>query len=155
MIVIRKDSVWKSLVLLYELDFNARNTEVGKTNKKLILHNGKAQFKKKLFWHGCPIGRVIGTILVDIQISLLPTPGRIFPIRWAHSWALRQNHINNAKYESTIKLSNKKYRATCKDLLVGRRNFSVNTGTAERTIEVDAFKVTTKIDCWSLMQINK
>ena len=49
MIVIRKDSVWKSLVLLYELDFNGRNTEVGKTNKKLILHNGKAQFKKKLF----------------------------------------------------------------------------------------------------------
>ena len=42
MIASRKDGVWKCLVLLYELDFNVRNTEMSNTNKKLMLHNGKA-----------------------------------------------------------------------------------------------------------------
>ena len=49
MIATRKDSVWKCLVLLYELHFNVRNTEMSNTNKKLMLHNGKAKFKKKVF----------------------------------------------------------------------------------------------------------
>ena len=52
--------------------------------------------------------RVIGTILVNISISLLPTPSRVFPIRWAHSGALRQSLIYNAKYESTVKICNKR-----------------------------------------------
>ena len=91
---------------------------------------------KKLIKASC---RVIGTILVDIPISLLPTPSRIFPIRWAHSWALtnvvvfkfeeccdfypnnfkfytvKKNYkslVNNTKYEPNVKISNKKYRAT-------------------------------------------
>ena len=46
MIVIRKDSVWKCLVLLYELDFNVRNTTMSDTKRKLMLQNGKTQFKK-------------------------------------------------------------------------------------------------------------
>ena len=99
--------------------------------------------------------RVIGTILVEIPISLLPTPSRIFPIRWAHSWALKQSLINNAKYESIVKLSNKKYRVTCKNLLIGRWNLSVNARTAERIIKVGVFTVITKIDCWIPVQINK
>ena len=99
--------------------------------------------------------RVVGTIREDILISLLPTPSRILPIRQAHSLPLRQSLINNAKYESTIKISNKKYRATCKNLLIGRQNYSVNARNAERTIKVDAFKIITKIDCLILMQINK
>ena len=49
MIVIRKDSVWKCLVLLYELDFNVRKIVMSNTNKRLMLRNGKAQFKKKVF----------------------------------------------------------------------------------------------------------
>ena len=49
MIVTRKDSVWKYLVLLYELDFNVRNTVMINTNMRLMLQNGKAQFKKKVF----------------------------------------------------------------------------------------------------------
>ena len=52
MIVTRKDSVWKCLVLLYQLDFNVRNTVMSNTNKRLMLKNGKAQFKNKVFWHG-------------------------------------------------------------------------------------------------------
>ena len=40
MIVTRKDSVWKCLVLLYELDFNVMNTVMRNTNKKLMLQNG-------------------------------------------------------------------------------------------------------------------
>ena len=44
-----KDRVWKCLVLLYESDFNIRNNEMSNTNKKLMLHNGKAQYKKKIF----------------------------------------------------------------------------------------------------------
>ena len=99
--------------------------------------------------------RVIGTILVDIPISLLPTPSRIFPIRWAHSWALSQSLKNNIKYESTVKISNKKYRATWKNLLIDRRNLSVNARTAERITKEDAFTVITKIHRWILMQINK
>ena len=51
MIATRKDSVWKCLVLLYEIDFNIKNTDMRNVNKKLMLHNGKAQFKKKvLIW---------------------------------------------------------------------------------------------------------
>ena len=88
--------------------------------------------------------RVIGTILVNIPISLLPTSSRIFPIRWAHSWALKQSLINNTKYESTVKISNKKYKATWKDLLIDRRNLSVNARTAEQITKVDAFTVITK-----------
>ena len=49
MIVTRKDSVWKCLVLLYELDFNVRNTVMSNTSKRLMLQNEKAQFKKKVF----------------------------------------------------------------------------------------------------------
>ena len=49
MIVIRKDSVWKCLVLLFELDCKLRNTVMSNTNKKLMLQNGKAQFKNKVF----------------------------------------------------------------------------------------------------------
>ena len=48
MIATRKDSVWKCLVLLYELDCNVRNTKMSNTKKKLMLYNGKAQFKKKV-----------------------------------------------------------------------------------------------------------
>ena len=98
---------------------------------------------------------VIGTILVDITISLLPAPSRIFPIRWAHSWALRQSLVNNTKYESSVKISNKKYRANWKNLLIDQRNLSVNTWTAEWITKVDAFTVITKINRWILMQINK
>ena len=58
MTVTRKDSVWKCLVLLYELDFNVRNTVMSNTNKRLMLQNGKAQFKKKVFRHGRPKERV-------------------------------------------------------------------------------------------------
>ena len=50
MIVTRKDSAWKCLVLLYELDFNVRNTVMSTINKRLMLQNGKAQFKKKVFY---------------------------------------------------------------------------------------------------------
>ena len=46
MIVTTKDSVWKCLVLLYELDFKVRNTVMSNKNK-LLLHNWKTQFKKK------------------------------------------------------------------------------------------------------------
>ena len=102
--------------------------------------------------HSC---RVIGTMLVGNPISLLPTPSIIFPIRWAHSWALEQSLINNTKYESTVKISNKKYRVTWKNLLIDRRNLSVNARTAERITKVDAFTVITKINRWILMQINK
>ena len=49
MIVTRKDSAWKYLVLLYELNFNVRNTVMSNTNKRLMLQNGKAQFKKEVF----------------------------------------------------------------------------------------------------------
>ena len=84
--------------------------------------------------------RVIRTILADVLISLLPIPIRFFPVRWAHFWTLKKSPINNAKYESTIKITNNKYRATCKNILFGRRSFSVNARTAERTIKVDAFK---------------
>ena len=56
-----------------------------------------------------------------------------------------KSEINNAKYESTIKISNKKYRTTFKNLLIGRRNLSVNVRTAERTIKVDAFKIIAKM----------
>ena len=49
MIVTRKDTVWKCLVLLYELDFDVRNTVMSNTKKKLMLQYGKAQFKKKVF----------------------------------------------------------------------------------------------------------
>ena len=49
MIVTRKDSVRKCLVLLYELDFNVKNSVMSNTNKRLMLQNGKAQFKKKVF----------------------------------------------------------------------------------------------------------
>ena len=49
MIVTRKDSVLKCLVLLYELDFNVKNTVMSNTNKRLMLQNGKAQFKKEVF----------------------------------------------------------------------------------------------------------
>ena len=56
--VTRKDSAWKCLVLSYELDFKVRNTLMSNTNKKLMLQHGKAQFKKKVFWHGCPKERV-------------------------------------------------------------------------------------------------
>ena len=58
MIVTRKDSAWKCLVLLYELDFNVRNTGMINTNKKLMFQNGKVQFKKKVFWHSYPKKRV-------------------------------------------------------------------------------------------------
>ena len=44
MIATRKDSVWKCLVLLHELGFNVRNTEMSNTNKKLMLYSGKTQF---------------------------------------------------------------------------------------------------------------
>ena len=54
MMVTRKDSVSKYLLLLSELDLNVRNTVMSNTNKKLMLQNGNAQFKKKIFWHGCP-----------------------------------------------------------------------------------------------------
>ena len=91
---------------------------------------------------GFPMGKkpirtsciVIGTILVNIPISLLPTPSRIFPIRWAHCWALKQNLINNTKYESNVKISNRKYRATWKNLLIYQRNLLVNARTAERLL---------------------
>ena len=98
--------------------------------------------------------RVIGTILVDIPISLLPTPSRIFPIRWIHSWA-SQSLINNPKYESSVKTRNEKHRATRKNLLIGRQNLSVNAGTAERAIKVDAITIIKKIAYWILMEINK
>ena len=49
MIGTRKDSVWKCLALPYELDFNVRNTAISNKNKKLMLENGKVQFKKKVF----------------------------------------------------------------------------------------------------------
>ena len=49
MIVTRKDSVWKRLLLLYELYFNVRNTVMSNTSKKLMLQNGNPQFKKKVF----------------------------------------------------------------------------------------------------------
>ena len=49
MMVTRKDSVSKYLVLLSELDLNVRNTVMSNTNKKLMLQNGNAQFKKKIF----------------------------------------------------------------------------------------------------------
>ena len=42
MTITRKDSAWKCLVLLYELDFNVRNTVMSNTSKKLMLQNGKA-----------------------------------------------------------------------------------------------------------------
>ena len=48
MIVTRKDSVWKRLLLLYELYFNVRNTVMSNTSKKLMFQNGN-QFKKKVF----------------------------------------------------------------------------------------------------------
>ena len=48
MIGTRKDSVWKCLVLLYELDFNVRNTVMRNTSKRLMLQNEKVQFKKKV-----------------------------------------------------------------------------------------------------------
>ena len=99
--------------------------------------------------------KVILMILVDIPISLPPTPSRIFPSRGAYSWALRQSLINNIKYKSTVKISNKKYRTTCKNLLIGQQNSSVNTWTAEGIIKVGAFVIITKIDCRILMQINK
>ena len=53
-----KDRVWKCLVLLYKSDFNIRNNERSNRNKKLMLDNGKAQYKKKVFCHGCPNRRV-------------------------------------------------------------------------------------------------
>ena len=56
--VTRKDSVCKYLLLLSELGLNVRNTVMNNTNKKLMLQNGKAQFKKKIFWHGCRKERV-------------------------------------------------------------------------------------------------
>ena len=49
MIVTRKDSAWKCLLPLYDLDFNVKNAVKSNTNKKLVLQNGKAQFKKKVF----------------------------------------------------------------------------------------------------------
>ena len=98
---------------------------------------------------------VIGTILVDIPISILPTSSRIFLIRWANSWALKKSQINNRKYESTVKISNKKHRATGKNLLTDRRNLSVNARTVEPITKVDAFTVTTKINRWIFMQIDK
>ena len=49
MIFTTKDNVWNCLVLLYELDINARSTVMSNTNKKLMLRNAKAQFKKKVF----------------------------------------------------------------------------------------------------------
>ena len=107
---------------------------------------------KKLIKASC---RVIGTILVDIPISLLPTPIRVFPIRWAHHWALRKSLINNAKYESTIKISNKNDRATWKNLLIDRGNLSVNMRTAEWITKKDAFTVNKEINCWIHKQINK
>ena len=58
MIATRKDNVWECLVLLYELDFNVKNTVMSNTNKRLMLQNGKAQFKKEVFWHGRPKERV-------------------------------------------------------------------------------------------------
>ena len=58
MIVTRKDSVWKCQVLLYELDFNVMNTVMSYTNKKLMLQNGKANFKKKVLRLVCPKERV-------------------------------------------------------------------------------------------------
>ena len=48
-IVTGKDSVWKCLVLLCELDFHVRNIIMSNVSKKLLLQNGKAQFKKKVF----------------------------------------------------------------------------------------------------------
>ena len=48
MIVTRKDSVWKRLLLLYELYFNVRNTVMSNTSKKLTFQNGN-QFKRKVF----------------------------------------------------------------------------------------------------------
>ena len=97
----------------------------------------------------------VGTILVNIPISLLPTPSRIFPIRWAHSWALKQSLINITNYESTVKISYKKHRATWKNLLVDWRNLSVNAWIAKRITKVDAFTVITKLNRWILMQIDK
>ena len=58
MIVTRNDSVWRCLVLLYELDFNVKNTVMSNTNKTLMLQNGKAQFKKKVLRHSRPKERV-------------------------------------------------------------------------------------------------
>ena len=49
MIVTRKYSAWKCLVLMCELDFNVRNIVMSNTNKRLMLQNGEAQFKKKAF----------------------------------------------------------------------------------------------------------
>ena len=52
------------------------------------------------------------------------------------------------KKGSTIKISdNKHQKAASKYLLVCLRNVSVNILTAEQTIEVDAFKIITKIGC--------
>ena len=98
--------------------------------------------------------RVIRTIFRHSNFATTNTK-KNFCRRWAYSWALRQSFINNAKYESTTKTTNKKYRATCKHLLVGRRNFSVNARTVEQIIKIDTFKISTKINSWILMQIKK
>ena len=92
--------------------------------------------------------RVIGMILVNIPTSLLPTPSRIFPIRWAHSWALKQSLINNVKFESTLKLSIKIYRATWKNSLIDQQNLSMNARTTKRITKVDAFTIITKVNHW-------
>ena len=99
--------------------------------------------------------RVIGTILVDIPISLLPRPSRIFPIRWAHTWALKLSLINNTNYESTSKISNKKHRASWENLLIDQRNVSVNAWTAKQITKLDTFTVIARINLWILKQINK
>ena len=106
---------------------------------------------KKPIGAGC----TVPMILVNIPISILPTSSRIFPIRWAHPWALKKSLINNRKYESTVKISNKKHRATGKNLLIDRRNLSVNTQTVEPITKVDAFTVITKKNHWIFMQIDK
>ena len=49
MIVTRKDSLWKCLVLLNELDFNVKNTVMKNTNKTLMLQNWNVLFHKKVF----------------------------------------------------------------------------------------------------------
>ena len=92
--------------------------------------------------------RVIQAILVDIPILLLPTPSRIFVIRWAHTWALRL--INNANMNQLSKWAIKNIRQL-KNLLIGLQNLSVNAQTAKGIVKVDTVTVMTKIDCLILM----
>ena len=49
MIVTRKDSAWKCLLPLYDLDFNVKNAVKSNTNKKLVLQMGRRSLKRRYF----------------------------------------------------------------------------------------------------------